>query len=83
MLCVGHPVLAQAAPRASDADAKVAERVRCEAFRKNPDGSWTAAPNTMVGDNDVSGNVFAPGRPSAVGADLAAIVERKCGGRRR
>jgi hypothetical protein len=35
----------------SKAGAALAGKIKCEDFRKNPDGTWTSDPNAKIGNN--------------------------------
>jgi hypothetical protein len=52
------------------AEAALSAKIRCEDFRKNSDGTWTSGPNTKIHTQGVS----------IGGADLATVLNRKCGG---
>ncbi|MBW1998253.1 MAG: hypothetical protein JRJ29_09855 [Deltaproteobacteria bacterium] len=56
--------------------------VACEAFRKNPDGSWTSVQTTIIrapiGEIRISpGMTFRKGA-KLVGVDVAALLEQDC-----
>jgi hypothetical protein len=35
----------------SKPEAALAGKIKCEDFRKNPDGTWTSGPNVKIGSN--------------------------------
>ncbi len=58
------------------------QQIPCEAFRKNPDGSWTCIkPVTISGPNGTvklgAGMTFSPG-VAFMGVDLAKLLEEHC-----
>jgi hypothetical protein len=62
------------------AEAALAAKIKCEDFRKNTNGTWTSAPNTKIGDSAFPQHTFDPRGVSIGGADLATVLNRKCGG---
>jgi hypothetical protein len=56
----------------SKAEAALAGKIKCEDFRKNPDGTWTSDPNAKIG-------TFESKRVTIGGADFATVLDRKCG----
>ena len=62
----------------SKAEAKLAGKINCEDFRKNPDGTWTSGPNAKIGSNPFSNLTFDSKRVTIGGADLATVLDRKC-----
>jgi hypothetical protein len=62
------------------AEAALAAKIKCEDFRKNTNGSWTSAPNTKIGNSAFPQHTFALRGVSIGGADLATVLNRKCGG---
>src|SRR5258707_4377264 len=54
--------------------------IPCEAFAKNPDGSWTVLGTTYIEGPDVKvqeGAIFQPGRIIR-GYDIAAMIAKAC-----
>jgi hypothetical protein len=62
------------------AEAALAAKIKCEDFRKNTNGTWTSAPNTKIGDSAFPQHTFDIREVSIGGADLATVLNRKCGG---
>jgi hypothetical protein len=62
----------------SKAEAALAGKIKCEDFRKNPDGTWTSGPNVKIGSNPFSNHTFESKRVTIGGADLATVLDRKC-----
>ena len=62
------------------AEAAVATKIKCEDFRKNADGTWTSGPNTKIGANAFPNHTFSTHEVSIGNADLATVLNRKCGG---
>jgi len=62
------------------AEAALATKIKCEDFRKNTNGTWTSAPNTKIGDSAFPQHTFGIRGVSIGGADLATVLNRKCGG---
>ena len=56
----------------SKAEAALAGKIKCEDFRKHPDGTWTSG-------NSFSNLTFESKRVTIGGADLATLLDRKCG----
>ena len=48
------------------------EKIPCDAWRKNPDGSWTEVAIFIVGSARITGNTFRGNRE-------AAALDRRCG----
>ena len=63
----------------SSAEAALAGKVKCEDFRKNSDGTWTSGPNTKIGSNPLPNITFDTQRITIGGADLATVLNSKCG----
>jgi hypothetical protein len=63
----------------SKAEAALAGKIKCEDFRKNPDGTWTSGPNVKIGSNPFSKLTFGRERVTIGGADLATVLDRTCG----
>jgi hypothetical protein len=63
----------------SRAGVALAGKIKCEDFRKNPDGTWTSGPNVKIGSNPFSNLTFGRERVTIGGADLATVLDRKCG----
>jgi hypothetical protein len=59
----------------------LASKVECQDFQKNSDGTWTSGPNTKIGIMDFSSHIFGTGDVDIGGADLATVLNRKCGDR--
>jgi hypothetical protein len=55
----------------SKAEAALAGKIKCEDFRKNPDGTWTSGRNAKIGSNPFSNLTFESKRVTVGGADLA------------
>jgi hypothetical protein len=56
----------------------LASKIRCQDFHKNSDGEWTSDHATRIGKTDFSDHTFGIGEVEIGGADLAAILDRKC-----
>jgi hypothetical protein len=53
--------------------------VKCDQFKKQPDGSWTSAPDAMWGTTKFGNNSgIRPGTYSINGSDVGAVLEAKC-----
>jgi hypothetical protein len=63
----------------SRAEAALADKIRCEDFRKNPDGTWTSGPDAKIDSNPFSKLTFDSKRVTIGRADLATVLDRKCG----
>jgi hypothetical protein len=61
------------------AEAALAAKIKCADFKKNADGTWTSGPNTKIGTNAFSDHTFDTRGVSIGGADLATVLNRKCG----
>jgi len=56
----------------------LATKINCQDFQKNSDGTWTSSPNARIGKMGFSNHTFGVGEVDIGGADLAAILNRKC-----
>ena len=65
----------------TSAEKKLAGQIKCEDFKKNANGSWTSGPNAKIGTNVYSNTTFGVRGISLDGADVAIVLEQKCGGR--
>jgi hypothetical protein len=63
----------------SRAGVALAGKIKCEDFRKNPDGTWASGPNAKIVSNPFSNLTFESKRVTIGGADLATVLDRKCG----
>ena len=61
------------------AEAALAAKIKCRDFRKNVNGTWTSGPNTKIGANAFPQQTFDIRGVSIGGADLATVLNRKCG----
>ena len=66
--------------KVTTAEAALAAKIKCQDFRKNADGTWTSGPNTKIGTNAFPSHTFGIEGVSIGGADLATVLNRKCGG---
>ena len=66
-------------PIVSKAEAALAAKIKCGDFRKNGNGTWTGGPNTKIGANAFPKHTFDIHGVSIGGADLAIVLNRKCG----
>jgi hypothetical protein len=62
------------------AEAALSAKITCKDFRKNSDGTWTSGPDTKIGANAFPNHTFDTNAVTIGGADLATILNRKCGG---
>jgi hypothetical protein len=60
-------------------EAALTAKIKCKDFRKNAGGTWTSGPNTKIGTKDFSDHTFDAHGVSIGGADLATVLNRKCG----
>jgi hypothetical protein len=61
-------------------EAALSAKITCKDFRKNSDGTWTSGPDTKIGANVFPNHTFDTNAVSIGGADLATVLNRKCGG---
>jgi hypothetical protein len=61
------------------AEAALAAKIKCRDFKKNANGTWTSGPNTKIGANAFPQHTFDIRGVSIGGADLATVLNRKCG----
>ena len=61
------------------AEAALAARIKCRDFRKNANGTWTSGRNTKIGASAFPQHTFDVRGVSIGGADLATVLNRKCG----
>jgi len=65
--------------KATTAEVALPAKIKCKDFRKNPDGTWTSGPNTKIGTIAFFSHTFGIENVSIGGADLATVLNRKCG----
>jgi hypothetical protein len=56
----------------------LADKIKCEEWRKNPDGTWTSGSDSRIGSNTFRNTTVAPGAWSVDGADVGAVLNKKC-----
>ena len=56
----------------------LASKMKCHDFQKNSGGKWTSNPYTKIGKMDFGTHTFGVGEVDIGGADLAAVLNRKC-----
>jgi hypothetical protein len=56
----------------------LADKIKCDEWRKNPDGSWTSSSNSKIGSNVFRNTTVAPGAWSLDGADVGTVLNKKC-----
>lgn len=56
----------------------LADKIKCEEWKKNPDGSWTSSSDSKIGSNTFRNTTVAPGAWSVDGADVGAVLNKKC-----
>jgi hypothetical protein len=80
-LAIALQTLAMALQSAGpDAGARAQEKMPCDAFVKNADGSWTALATTLVPDRNFriqEGSVWHPGA-TVLGMDVASTLDAAC-----
>jgi hypothetical protein len=54
-------------------------KIECQHFLKNSDGKWTSSSDATIGKMDFSRHTFGIGEVNIGGADLATVLNRKCG----
>jgi len=65
--------------KGTKAEAALMAKIKCKYFKKNSDDSWTSGPNAKIGTNAFSNHTFDIGGVSVGDADLATVLNRKCG----
>jgi hypothetical protein len=60
------------------AEQVLADRIKCEEWRKNPDGTWTSGSDARIGSNTFRNTTVALGAWSVDGADVGAVLNKKC-----
>jgi Toprim domain len=76
LLFVGKPSVGMIAAKGL----ALAAKLKCGDFRKNANGTWTSGPNTKIGANAFPKHTFDIRGVRIGGADLATVLNRKCGG---
>jgi hypothetical protein len=56
----------------------LADKIQCDEWKKNPDGSWTSSANSKIGSNVFRNTTVAPGAWSVDGADVGIVLNKKC-----
>ena len=57
----------------------LAPKIKCQHFQKDSDGKWTSSSDATIGKMDFSRHTFGIGEVNIGGADLATVLNRKCG----
>jgi hypothetical protein len=66
----------------NETEKALAAQIKCEDFAKNSNGGWTSGPNVRIGATDLGGNTFGVRGVNVNGADLATVLNQKCGEQR-
>ena len=69
------------APQPTDAQKILSGKLQCEDWKRNPNGSWTGGPEAKIGDSRFAAATAAPQTMRLFGADLATVLDQKCGTR--
>ena len=56
----------------------LADKINCDEWKENPNGSWISKPGTKIGSYSFSGTTVAPGDWSLDGADVGTVLNKKC-----
>jgi hypothetical protein len=56
----------------------LADKIKCDEWKKNPNGSWTSSSDSKIGSNTFRNTTVAPGAWSVDGADVGAVLNKKC-----
>ena len=56
----------------------LADKIKCDEWKKNPDGSWTSSSESKIGAHTFRNTTVAPGAWSVDGADMGAVLDKKC-----
>jgi len=56
----------------------LADKINCDEWKKNQNGSWISKPGTKIGSYSFSNTTVAPGDWSLDGADFGTVLNKKC-----
>jgi hypothetical protein len=56
----------------------LADKINCDEWKKNQNGSWISKPDTKIGSYSFSNTTVAPGAWSLDGADVGIVLNTKC-----
>jgi hypothetical protein len=56
----------------------LADKINCDEWKKNQNGSWISKPGTKIGSYSFSNTTVAPGDWSLDGADVGTVLNKKC-----
>ena len=56
----------------------LADKINCDEWKKNQNGSWISKPGTKIGSYSFSNTTVAPGGWSLDGADVGTVLNKKC-----
>jgi hypothetical protein len=56
----------------------LADKIKCDEWKKNQNGSWISKPGTKIGSYSFSNTTVAPGDWSLDGADVGTVLNKKC-----
>jgi hypothetical protein len=56
----------------------LADKINCDEWKKNQNGSWISKPGTKIGSYSFSNTTVAPGAWLLDGADVGAVLNKKC-----
>ena len=68
-------------PKPTDAEKVLAGKLQCEDWKRNPNGSWTGGPDAKIGSARFAAATAVPQMMPLFGADLATVLDQKCGAR--
>jgi hypothetical protein len=72
LIAQSWPVLAQMTAM----EQALADKIKCDEWKKNQNGSWISKPDTKIGSYSFSNTTVAPG--GLDGADVSTVLNKKC-----
>ena len=64
----------------TEAESELAAKINCGDFKRTSQGAWASGPNAKIGNMVFSNNYIQGHGIMISGADLVAVLEKKCGG---
>jgi hypothetical protein len=81
VIAIAGPLIVQSWPvlaQMTVTEQALADKINCDEWKKNQNGSWISKPGTKIGSYSFSNTTVAPGDWSLDGADFGTVLNKKC-----